>query len=238
TITHRDYETEKHYLNLLRQRRIDGAILFTSALPAADLDALAAQWPLVQCGAYASGPHVSHTSIDNVAAAYEAVDHLLRSRRRVGFLNGRFGRAYELERLAGYQQALAAHNYSFNEAYVVQGGYAHTDGYEGCRALMALPEAPGGIFCCCDQVAAGACKYLLEQGLTPGRDVDVIGFDGTYISELCTPALSTVRQPAYEMGQTAFGLLAERMQNQQSLTKKVVMPHELVLRQSTRPLPE
>lgn len=236
TITHRSYETEKHYLGLLRQQRFDGAVLFTSALSHTELDEMAAAYPVVQCGAYASGPHVSHTCIDNVAAAKEAVGYLLElGSRQIGFLNGRFGRAYEQDRLEGYRQALTAHGCPFEESYIVLGDYTHLDGYEGCKKLMALPKPPNGIFCCCDQVAAGAIKYLWEQGLTPGKDVDVIGFDGTYLSELCTPALTTVEQPAFEMGKTAFDLLFERMQNQKSLTKKVVMPHKLIVRGSTRP---
>ena len=62
--------------------------------------------------------------------------------------------------------------------------------------------------------------------------MDVIGFD------VCTPAISAVKQPGYEIGKTAFDLLFERMSDPKAVVKRITMLHTLVHKETTHPLPE
>ena len=238
-ITHRDPASESRYLDLVRTKQVDGAISFTITLPEDKMNRFAAKYPYVQCGARALGSNICYTCIDNVAAAAEAIEYFIRTgHTRIAFVNGWFSRPYEQDREAGYKAALQKHGIPFRAAYLRGCDYNYTGGCDACRELMSLPEPPTAVFTSSDQTAAGVCKRLIEIGKMPGRDVDVIGFDGTYLSDMCTPSISSIKQPGYEMGKTAFDLIYERITDPGSIIKRVVMAHELSLKETTRPLPK
>lgn len=238
-ITHRDPVTENRYLDLLRTKQVDGAISFTISMPEQKLLKITGEYPFVQCGARPWSPNISCVCIDNVAAAKDAIEYFIQTgHSRIAFINGAFNRSYESDRDKGYREALESHALPFRPEYLCYCDYNTMGGFDACKKLMSLPEPPTAIFTSCDQTAAGVCKYLLKVGKTPGKDVDIIGFDGTYLADMCTPALSAIQQPGYDMGKTAFDLLFEQMTDSSSVVKRVVMLHTLKHGETTRPLPD
>jgi DNA-binding LacI/PurR family transcriptional regulator len=238
-ITRRDIETERRYSDMVRVGLVKGLVFFTSTIDDQELESVAREYPVVQCGAYVlSSKHISYVCIDNVSASFEAVSHLIAlGNRRIAFINGPFKRPYENDRLDGYLKALERNGIHPAGEYIEASDYTHFDAYEACRRLMSLENPPTALFCCSDQMAAGAMKLMMEKGLRIGGDIDVIGFDGTFMSEMYTPSISCVEQPGYDMGRTAFNLLRERVEDKKAIVKKVVLPHRLVLRQSTKSKP-
>ena len=238
-IAHRDAEAETRYLDLLKTKQVDGAISFTIAIPEEKLQVISRNYPYVQCGARTNSPNIPCVCIDNVAAAQEVVAYFVKTgHSRIAFINGPFSRTYEVEREQGYRSALAAHKLPFRDEYLCTCDYDVMGGYYAGEKLMNLPEPPTAIFTSCDQTAAGVCKYLLKNKKQPGKDVDVIGFDGTFLSDMCTPAISSIKQPGYDMGKAAFDLLYERISDPQSVVKRITMLHTLVHKETTHPLPE
>ena len=238
-ITHRDPAVELRYLDLLKTRQVDGAIGFTAAMPEESLSKLSKEYPYVLCCARPRCRNISCVCIDHQAAAKDATEHFIRTgHTRIAFINCCSGRTYEAEREQGYKEALAENDIPFCQEYLQHTDYNVTDGYEACKILMALEEPPTAIFCNSDQLAAGACKYLLKSGKMPGKDVDVIGFDGTFLADMCTPALSTILQPGYDMGKTAFDLLYDQITDPKSVVKRISMQHTLIHKETTHPLPE
>ena len=235
-ITHRDIETEKRYMDLVRFGLVKGLLFFTSTVSDSELEVIASKYPVVQCGAHVSdSKYISYSCIDNVAASCEAVSHLIAlGNERIAIINGPFRRPYETERHTGYLQALIANGIDPIQSYMETCDYNHYEASVACARLMSLATPPTALFCSSDQMAAGAMKFLVEKGLVPGEDVDVIGFDGTFLSEMYTPSITCIEQPGNEMGKTAFGLLLERIEDNQVIVKKVVLPHKLILRQSTK----
>ena len=238
-ITHRDPGSETRYLDFLRTKQVDGVIGFTSSLSAEKILKFAMKYPYVQCGARTSGTGICYTCIDNVAAAEEAIEYFIKTgHTRIAFVNGMFDRPYEQDREVGYKNMLLKYNIPFRKEYLLGCDYNYSSGYDSCKTLMSLPEPPTAIFTSSDQTAAGVTKYLLKVGKTPGKDVDVIGFDGTYLSDMYTPAISSVDQPGYDMGKTSFDLLYERITDPKSIIKRVVMSHKITHKETTRPLPD
>lgn len=238
-IAHRDADVEARYLDLLKTKQVDGAISFTIAMPEEKLQIISRDYPYVQCGARTHSPSIPCVCIDNEAAVREVISYFVQTgHSRIAFINGAFSRTYEAEREQGYRQSLAAHNLPFRKEYLRTCDYDVMGGYYACEKLMQLTEPPTAIFTSSDQTAAGVCKYLLSNGKRPGKDVDVIGFDGTFLSDMCTPAISSVKQPGYDMGKTAFDLLYERISDPQSVVKRITMLHTLVHKETTHPLPE
>jgi LacI family transcriptional regulator len=101
--------------------------------------------------------------------------------------------------------------------------------------LFARAEPPDAIFAVNDPVAIGAYGYLREAGRRIPGDVALVGFSNNPVSALIEPPLTTVSQPAYEMGQTAAGLLLKQLEEEASsrAVETRVLKTALIVRQST-----
>lgn len=235
-ITHRNYAIEKHYLKMLTDHLVDGVILFTTSLPGSELNDLSAQYPIIQCGATAEGSHISYVSIDDTEASYDAVSYLIRlGHERIAFITSNNNIPFEAKRHNGYIRALSDHAIPYVPSYEVFCDNHYLDSYNAVKELMELPEKPTAVFCYSDLTALGVLNYIFENQLTAGKDLDVLGFDGTYLSECISPALSTIEQPAYEMGKCAFNMLSERIvEGDDYITQKIILSHKLIIRGTTR----
>ena len=233
--THNDESAERSCLELLQNRSVDGMILLGSVLPPEELTQLAREYPLVMCSEWTEGADLPVVGIDNEQAGYDAVKALLEGgRRRIAMISNREVYSARL-RTKGYLRALQEAGIPFCPEYLVEHyEYTYRAGILACRKLLKLPQPPDAIFAVSDELAAGVCKELMEQGMLPGREVDVFGFDNTTVSKVVTPSISTVSQPRKKLGETALDMLANRMENPEALGETVILPHELVLRDSTR----
>lgn len=234
-ITHRDDATERNYLNMAVCHEVDGVISFISALPDEETDAFAAKYPFIQCGATINGPHISNICIDDAAAAFDAVTHLIKlGHRRIAFVTGLTKRPFEIKRKAGYLNALSSHAIPYVPDYTVKCNYTYSDSYQCMEKLMELHETPTAVFASSDLTALGVLKYMHDHNLTPAKDIDLIGFDGTYLTKSSAPSISVIEQPGYEMGKAAVDMLMEKISDINFITKKIVMTHKLILRETTR----
>ncbi len=171
--------------------------------------------------------------IDNERAVYEAMQYLIRLDTG-DVSNGNYtGRMYEVEREKGYRKALEAAGIPYAPELSVICEYNHRAGYEATRKLMAL-KPPTAIMSLSDDRAAGVIKYLVEHGIRPGVDVDVVGFDDVMVSEVVTPTLTTVAQPRHAIGREAAALLLSRIEDAAAPNKGVILSHKLIFRESTR----
>ncbi|WP_457566088.1 LacI family DNA-binding transcriptional regulator, partial [Caldithrix abyssi] len=108
------------------------------------------------------------------------------------------------------------------------------DGRNGMKALLELAERPDAIFAVNDPVAIGAYDVLKQKGLKIPDDMGIVGFSNNPISSFVHPPLTTVHQPAYEMGKKAAELLLQQIDSQVeevSLVKEVLKTR-LIVRES------
>ena len=122
--------------------------------------------------------------------------------------------------------------------YEPVGDYSSQSGRNCCASLFDRDEPPTAIFAANDEMAFGAIGELRRRGLRVPEDVSVVGFDNLFISESYSPALTTVNQPRIEIGQTAMTMLLHIISARQSTPQTIEMPTELVVRQSTGPVPQ
>jgi LacI family transcriptional regulator len=109
-------------------------------------------------------------------------------------------------------------------------------GYKPMAALLEKTRDFTAVFCFNDISAIGALRALKEAGLRVPEDVSVVGFDDILSAAYCTPSLTTVRQPLFEMGKRGAQILLERIANREKeFPTEVVMSPELVVRESTGP---
>ena len=233
-VTHLKPETEKKYLDMLRSKQVDGAITLYSTFGKQTMDELAEHYSIVEACEHIRGSNVSYTIIDNESAAYEAVTNFIqRGHKRIGLITGSYYKCSEQARGSGYEKALRDAGISYDERYVQVAEYTYETGAEACEKLLRLEDHPTAILTVSDSVAIGAINKISEFGLSV-NDVEVMGFDNTSITKMYMPTISSIAQPRYELGVVAVDLLMEKMSNPDTINKSVILPHEIIYRDSAK----
>jgi len=181
-------------------------------------------------------PHADEVSTDTFGGARLAVAHLAAlGHRRIAFIGGRFSRGIAMGRLGGYRQGLDEAGLPAPVQLVREGDLDEESGQREARALLALPQPPTAIFCVNDRTAFGVMAAVTAQGLRAPHDISIVGFDDIPLAGLVAPALTTVRQPAQELGRLAATFLLERIAHPDAPHQRSVLSCELVARQSSGP---
>ncbi|MET2010709.1 LacI family DNA-binding transcriptional regulator [Microbacterium chocolatum] len=143
-----------------------------------------------------------YVAIDNRGAAREITRRLADTgRTRIGMIAAALDRDSGADRLAGFVDALGA---DFDPRRVESVPlYSVADGREGMHRLLERMPDIDGVFASSDAVAAGALEALREAGRRVPEDVGIVGFDDSSWALRCDPPLSTIHQPAGELGRAA-----------------------------------
>jgi DNA-binding LacI/PurR family transcriptional regulator len=221
------------YSSLLRAQHADGLVI---SGPRSDdpalIDLVADGFPIVLQGAF---PDLDVTSVDvdNVAGARGAVEHLLSlGHRRIACItNAPLVYTAAQARLTGYLEALAAAGIEAAPELVAEAAFDAPSGHVAMAGLLARTTFDAA-FVASDVVALGAIGALRSAGLRVPDDVSIVGFDDIPLAAYFDPPLTTVRLPAFELGQAAGRALLERIADQ-AVPHRTLLPTELILRGST-----
>lgn len=234
--TDSDVNRELIYLEMLKNRLADGVILMAPVIDSSELSAIGAEFPVVQCCEYKEGANVSLTSIDNYDAAKKAVKHLIAlGRKRVAMVSCLNNFLSTIQREQGYKAVMEEAGQELGDRSVVYGDYSFISGYRAALGLLAQNERPDAIFAISDVMAIGVLKAAREKGLKVPEDLAVVGFDNISFASMCSPMLTTVSQPKYDLGCTAMGLLVRTIRGELRGSEEIVLENELVIRESTAP---
>jgi len=177
---------------------------------------------------------ISYVTIDNVRAAVDAVSHLVSiGRRRIAHITGHLTITDGQDRLLGYRKALEQAGLPFDTSLIHHGNFSYEQGYEGMKRLLL--QRPDALFAAGDTIAMGALQALQEAGLHVPDDVAVVGFDDLNETIDSKPPLTTVRQPVQQKGAQAAHLLIDLIEGKRVGPHQVLLPTELIVRQSTLP---
>jgi DNA-binding LacI/PurR family transcriptional regulator len=176
---------------------------------------------------------------DNYAGTYSLLEHLYElGHRRFGFIDG--GWLGDLrERREAFVQYIKNRHLEFRQAWIQAQSNSPAGGYAAMRSLIDQPTRPTAVFASDDMMAIGALKAVADAGLQVPDDISVVGFDDIELAKFLCPALTTMRQPIDAMSQHVLELMLElinepQLQREQTLIR---IPPELVVRQSTGPVP-
>ncbi len=177
--------------------------------------------------------------IDNVAAAREATDHLLsQGHERIAMICGREESLLTRDREVGYRAAMMEARLPVEDGWVVAGQMTLEGARRATRRLLGHSLRPTAIFCANDEMAIGALRELRTAGLAVPGDMSIVGFDDIRYAAVSEPPLTTIRQPAEEIGERAMNRLCRRIeQGNRGIGETEIVPHELVVRASTAPPP-
>jgi DNA-binding LacI/PurR family transcriptional regulator len=176
-------------------------------------------------------PDIPYVGIDNVTSAEEITRRLAATgRRRIGMIAAAVDRDSGADRLAGFQRALGPR---FDETLVAEVPlYDYTCGAKGMRTLLERDPEIDGVFAASDAVAAGAIEALREAGRSVPGDVGVTGFDDSSCATRTRPHLSTVHQPADDIGAHAADMVLRQLRGEQIPQRGLLLPSPIVWRAS------
>ncbi|MBI9049704.1 MAG: LacI family DNA-binding transcriptional regulator [Anaerolineaceae bacterium] len=140
------------------------------------------------------------------------------------------------QRRAGYEKALQGANIPINNEWFVSTEYGVDEGYQQCKSLMSLTNPPTAIFTYSDLLAIGAMRAVVDSGLHIPKDVSIIGFDDIQLAEYCIPRLTTIYQDKKRIGELAIELILKRIENPDVPPSQIILPMDLVVRESSGPL--
>lgn len=175
--------------------------------------------------------------IDIRSATLEVLEDMVSHRhRRIGFIGGReyVGKGKESledERERAYHE-FAKEKGIYDERDVYIGSFTTEGGYNMMKKAIRKGKLPSVFFVASDSMAMGAIQALYESNINVPRDVSIVSFNDIHTSKYLIPPLSTVRVHTEFMGATAVGLMLERIKENRAIPKKVVIPTELIIRES------
>lgn len=198
-----------------RAQLFDGLIFSPLGLSGGELAKMTGKTPVVLLGERKGRGPFDHVTIDNVAAARLAVDHLINLGRAriaaIGHQPYETGETAQL-RTRGYRDAIESAGLRYNSRLVVPTVAFHRDaGAQAMEQLLALKKPPDAVFCYNDLLAAGALRTLLRRGLRVPEDVALVGFDDIEEGRFSTPTLTTISPNKHEIAATAVEQLFRRL---------------------------
>jgi LacI family transcriptional regulator len=194
--------------------------------------------PLVFFDRVCDDINTSKILVDDYGGAYKAVEYLIKSGyKRIAHLGGAEHLSISRDRFTGYLDALNTFEIPFNKDLHYFGGFHERDGIEGMEYLLGLKNTPDAVFAVNDPVAIGAYEVIKKRGLKIPQDIAMIGFSNNPVTAIIDPPLTTVEQPALELGKRAANILLEQIEalNAKKIYTPVreILETKLIIRKST-----
>jgi LacI family transcriptional regulator len=231
--TNREPTKEIAHLDMLVSKRVDGVIYMTNDNAQERLQRLHEQnIPIVVFDRDYAG--LDAILLDNFQGGYDATEHLIQlGHSRIACITGPRSPFRSIQRVRGYEQALANAGVAYQQEFVVQGDWTYQSGWNGAQQLMALSEPPTAIFACNDTMAVGALAFLHRNDIAVPDEISVIGFDNILLSAFVSPPLTTMATPTVELGQRLCQMLVERIRDASRQPQQEIVRSRLLERSST-----
>lgn len=151
---------------------------------------------------------------------------------RIAFINGPETSHSSARKAQGFERALRDFGIPIHPKWIKRGDYTGRAGYEAARDLWNAEDHPTAIVASTDCVAVGAMRYLYENGVYCPKDISIIGFEDSILSEYCVPPLTSVCVRKDILGEEGTKILFNRIQNPKSKHVKLTIAPELIQRKS------
>lgn len=218
----------------IRSGEVDGVLIFGDQDPSfyMELENLSIPFVILDCSRETKWPSVF---VDYSRAAYDATKHLIDlGHRDIAYLSN--GTLYDFNNqvLSGFQQATTEAGIALypNRFQIKMGQPRSLE--EGLEKALAGPSRPTAIFCAVDFYAIKVLRYLYERGYRVPEDISVVSIDDVSISQLITPAITTVRIDRDRMIREGLEML-DAMRRGETCESRVLSAPQLMIRQTTAP---
>jgi LacI family transcriptional regulator len=233
-------DVNKTYLSHIRSRRVDGFVVVRTQRQDSRIDILRHHnIPFVAFGRTEKDNDFHLIDEDGAYGIRQVVDHLVAlGHTRLACIAEPTNFTKSFHRVQGFIQGLQAHNLPIHPDLIVETRFRQRSGRLGAHQLFDRFHLPTAIVACNDLLALGAMSAAQERGLVVGRDVSITGFDDIALAEYAHPPLTTVHQPAHELGTMIAQMLMNIINRKPIAEKQIIVQPALVVRQSSGPAPQ
>ncbi len=226
-------QREQNEIRTMSEYNVAGVILVGDSPTAKDNIALLRRYrmPYTSVDNFSEGMEYC-VYVDDFTGSYRAIEYLIgRGHTRIAYISGMTPEARENDRrLLGYYAAMKDHGLEVDESLVENGAFNTDTGYRKTLQLLNRRLPFSAIACGNDLIALGAYSALRERRVQVPHDISLVGFDDVYLSTIMEPRMTTVRQPAYEMGVCAASMLIGRIEKKSGQSKIIRFEPSLVER--------
>ena len=230
--TYNSPEEQARYLSVFRSQQVDGLLLFLAAGDESEAERLVkAKKPVVFVGRAPRTFQADSVTADNVEGTRLAIEHLVEAgHERIGIITGQASLSTSVDRVDGWRKSMRKAKLPASSSLVGEGDWTADSGYSVTRKLLELSPRPTAIFAGNFLMMTGTLRALKERGLRCPTDVHVVSSDDSEWLDVFTPAITTIVQPSYSMGEHAADLLVKRMQQPTRRFENIVLNPELHIR--------
>lgn len=234
--THEDHETEIAFINSLMNGRVDG-ILISVASTSRNSDCyrnLSKTIPIVFFDRLIEGLKTVNIITDDYESSFDATTHLIECGcKKIAYLSALDNLTTGIRRTNGYCDALIKYNMLFYDELIVKSQIDAEQNYELIKALIT-EQKPDGIIASIEELALPCYHVCKELKLNIPNDIKIISFSNLNTASLLNPSLTTITQPAYEMGKDALSILFKIVDKKYfELDESLVLKSVLIKREST-----
>lgn len=242
TQSHESYDLEVQNVGHLTHRAIDG-LLISIATETDDVEHLRRLQqqglPIVFFDRVSKEIETHKVIVDNSKGAFDATMHLLDSGfKHIAHITSSVSSSVTYERLSGYKRALSESGLEIDERYIKychHGGKDLAEIQQAIDELLLLDVKPDAIVTASDRITTSTLTLLHQLNIKIPQDIALVGFTNTVLADVLNPSLTSVHQPAFEIGRKATEMLLSIINSKRPVTEfeNVVLPTELFIRNSS-----
>ncbi len=223
------------YVNIARSKLVDGLILLKTKIRDPNIDVLAdSGFPFILINHKRYSKNVNFVDSRNIQGARLAVRHLYeKGHRDIAFISGNTDETNGRDRLRGFRDAMKELQLEIHEDWILEGNFNKETARQISKQLFKGRHKPSAVFCADDYMAIGVMETVKACGLKIPEQAAIVGFDDIELASYVHPALTTIRQPIYELGKTAARTLLNIIQEKQTLPVHKLLPAGLIARETT-----
>jgi len=239
-LTHESFENEKTILKEFQGGRVDGVLLSVSEETSQTdhiNDLISTGVPLIFFDRVCEDVETAKITTDDFTSGYNAAEHLIQQGcDNIAFLGISKSLSISNKRLGGYLEALADHTLKINKRNIIQCSNDARQNYLLIKKLLQQQNRPNGIVASVEKLTMPVYMACASLKLRIPKDVKVVCFSNLETASILNPSLTTITQPAFEMGKAAATFLFKTLQKANfNITKEsLVIPSVLEIRKSTR----
>jgi len=230
---------KKSYASFHHRRLVDGIVVVANRIDDERILELVEKGvPAVAVPGFPEGSGVDIASVnsENRRCVRRAVNYLIGlGHRDIAFILGQSNSKYTIERSEAFKAAFRENGLACKEKYLVESDFSKADAFQLMGKLLDMPDPPSAVICINDTVTPGALHQINSRELKIPGDISVVAIGCSDTLELFEPPLTTIHVPVNQIGQAAANLVIELIETGQCQQKNVVIPTDLVIRESTGP---
>ncbi|MFC5647899.1 LacI family DNA-binding transcriptional regulator [Paenibacillus solisilvae] len=230
-----DIDKELKYLTVFQEMRVEGIIIMHEKINEQIRTLIhKIKIPVIFSSVKPMDQKFISVIVDDYQAAYDATQYLIElGHESIGFIGGDMRDITSGQnRYSGYRNAMSESGKKLVYEHIRFGDYKVRSGYDQMHEILSTKNPPTAVFAVSDDMAVGAMNCIRDHHLQVPGDISVMGFDGSQLTELVRPTLTSMEQPIHQMGKVTMDVLLKQIAGDMIPDEDIVLEHRLVARES------